>query len=419
MADSTEWQTPGELPDVPPGSPTAAASPAPAPTAAGTPAPPPPTGAPLPPPPAPGAIPAWTPPPKPGLIPLRPLTLGAILGASFQVLRRNPRPVFGTALVIALLLFVLTTVFTGAIVAWAFNRIDSITPDTADADAVQAGALAAVIVGTVLVAAANVWLTAVLQGVIAAEVATGTVGRKLTFRGLWRACKHALGWIFLWALLLLAAAIVAYLVFFLVIALAALAGPVGLALGLLVGFLGGIGIVALAAWLLTKTAFVPSVLVIERARLGAALARSWRLTVHYFWRVFGIRLLVFVMVQVAIQIVSIPASLALELLLPNLLPTDYNDYGSPDDALRAMGAIIPVYLVLYAITALGTAVGLVVISATDTLLYIDLRMRREGLDLELSRYVEARAAGDESVPDPYLLRTAPPPDPSSLRFGAS
>ena len=32
---------------------------------------------------------------SPGLIPLRPLTLGPILGASFQVMRRNPRATFG------------------------------------------------------------------------------------------------------------------------------------------------------------------------------------------------------------------------------------------------------------------------------------------------------------------------------------
>ncbi len=44
-------------------------------------------------------------------------------------------------------------------------------------------------------------------------------------------------------------------------------------------------------------------------------------------------------------------------------------------------------------------------SSATALIYIDLRMRKEGLDVELVRFVEARQAGDASVPDPYLLRS--------------
>jgi uncharacterized membrane protein YciS (DUF1049 family) len=54
-----------------------------------------------------------------------------------------------------------------------------------------------------------------------------------------------------------------------------------------------------------------------------------------------------------------------------------------------------------AVVAVVTAVGLVLQSATASLLYLDLRMRKEGLDLELLRYVEARQTGAE-VADPYL-----------------
>jgi len=43
-----------------------------------------------------------------------------------------------------------------------------------------------------------------------------------------------------------------------------------------------------------------------------------------------------------------------------------------------------------------------VMSATTAVIYIDLRMRKEGLDLELIRFVEARSAGEPEPPDPYL-----------------
>jgi hypothetical protein len=46
------------------------------------------------------------------------------------------------------------------------------------------------------------------------------------------------------------------------------------------------------------------------------------------------------------------------------------------------------------------AIGSVLLSAATALIYIDLRMRTEGLDLELQRFVELRASG-ASAPDPY------------------
>ncbi|MCU1402338.1 MAG: integral rane protein, partial [Microbacteriaceae bacterium] len=47
------------------------------------------------------------------------------------------------------------------------------------------------------------------------------------------------------------------------------------------------------------------------------------------------------------------------------------------------------------------SIGAVVQSATVARLYIDLRMRKEGLDLERARFVEARQAGATDLPDPY------------------
>ena len=41
-------------------------------------------------------------------------------------------------------------------------------------------------------------------------------------------------------------------------------------------------------------------------------------------------------------------------------------------------------------------------AALVAVIYIDLRMRKEGLDLELERYVELREAG-QPVGDPYAV----------------
>ncbi|MCU1513934.1 MAG: hypothetical protein JWO10_1024, partial [Microbacteriaceae bacterium] len=105
MSDNGQWQSPGG--PVPP-----FAGYAPAPT--GTPA-------------AGQGNQGWTPPPKPGLIPLRPLDLGTILGAAFRVLRRNPKPTFGAALLIQGIAYFVIIVAVGLVTFFAFSRLDSST----------------------------------------------------------------------------------------------------------------------------------------------------------------------------------------------------------------------------------------------------------------------------------------------------
>ena len=56
------------------------------------------------------------------------------------------------------------------------------------------------------------------------------------------------------------------------------------------------------------------------------------------------------------------------------------------------------YIVTILVALVFGAIAAVVQTATTGLIYIDLRMRKEGLDLELTRFVEARNAGDSSVP---------------------
>ena len=54
------------------------------------------------------------------------------------------------------------------------------------------------------------------------------------------------------------------------------------------------------------------------------------------------------------------------------------------------------------ITVVIQSITSVVQSATTGLIYLDLRMRKEGLDLELLRYVEAKQSGAPGVDNPYL-----------------
>ncbi len=344
---------------------------------------------------APGAPQGWTPPPKPGLIPLRPLTLGPLLGASFQVMRRNPKPTFGLSLLLSGGVSVLALLISGLIVVVALQRVANAAPG--DQAQIASGAVGIAFISLLIPLGVGLAASAILQGIISLEVARGTLGEKLRLRGLFRLARGRIGVLVGWALLLLAAATAGILLVVLVTVVLGVAfGANGLIAGGVIAFLLGAGLVVLAVWLYFKTSLVPSILMMERLALRAAIGRSWQLTNGYFWRTLGIQLLVSVIVSTATSIVTQPIAFIGGLVI---------GLGNPLDDLEAcVTGTIVIYAATLIVSLIASSIGLIVQSSAVALIYIDLRMRKEGLDVELVRYVEARQAGDTSVTDPYLIR---------------
>ncbi|HEV7567305.1 MAG TPA: hypothetical protein VGO31_15270 [Microbacteriaceae bacterium] len=344
-----------------------------------------------------GAAPGWTPPPKPGLIPLRPLGFGTLIGAPFQVLRRNPRATFGSALIIQLVIVVASLVTVGGVSAFALTRVAM--ANAAERDTVLAGAIASIAISALVPIALGIVGSAFLQGVMVTEVARATLGEKLTMRSLWRLARRRLGSLTVWVLILAGVLIGVVLVLAGLVALLVISGPIGVAIGVVVGILGALGCLVLLAWLYTKTSLVPCLIVLERATIRASIARSWSLTTGHFWRTFGAQFLVAVIVNVVAQVVTTPLSLiyafAVALVAPN---------GSVDANSGAIVTAVVSYVLLILLSVVIGAATSVVQASTVVLIYIDLRMRKEGLDLELVRFVEARETGSE-VRDPYLPKT--------------
>jgi len=411
VTDNNTWQPPAGKPAPPPspyGAP--AANTPPPPVAPGEYPPPsayPPPPAPVfgtgfaPPPPIVGG-PAWTPPPKPGLIPLRPLGFGTLLGASFQVMRRNPKPTLGVALLFNGAIILLLGIIVAFVVITIFGRIQNATID--DSPEVVAGAVGIGIVAALIPVALSLVVGAIIQGVVSLEVARGTVGERLRFSGLWALAKGRIGALIGWSVLLVVAVMIVIVVVALLIAAVAVvsadSGP-GATIALVFVFGGGAAVLWL--WLTTKLCLVPSVLMLERLTLGAAIARSWTLTRGFFWKTLGITLLVSVIIQTATQIISVPISLVAT-LLGSLI-----NVNSEEETTLVIGAASGIASGIVSIV-LG-AVASVLSASVVTLIYIDIRFRREGLDLELSRFVEARQSGDTSVSNPFerFGSSAPPP----------
>lgn len=399
------WQSQNDAGDVPgwtaPGAtPGAQTPPSSGPTV------PPPLGGPVPRGPIPGGpapqgpVPGWAPPPKPGLLPLRPLSFGTLLWAPFRTLRRNPAATFGTGLVVQLASALIAAAVLVPVFFFVASRITQ--APAAEQDAILTGSISILLLTMLVPIVVSVVASAFVQGVMVVDVATGTVGERLGFGALWRRAAKRI-----WPLIGWTAILAGAVLLLVVLAVAAIIGaiaigdPLTVAVTVVLVLVAALGVAVLAAWLGTKLSLVPSAIVLERAGIGAAIRRSWRLTDGYFWRTLGTLLLVGLMLNVAAQVVVQPISLVGSLLAVVIDPT-------------GTGAALTITIVTTAITFLLSlvigAITTVVQAALVAVIYIDLRMRKEGLDLELQRHVEWRDAG-HPVGDPYATAPAPAQQP--------
>ncbi|MGL4256650.1 MAG: glycerophosphoryl diester phosphodiesterase membrane domain-containing protein, partial [Microbacterium sp.] len=338
------------------------------------------------------AYPAWTPASRPGIIPLHPLSFGTILGRSFAALRSNPRVLLGFALVVQTLAYIVVLVAVLGIAFASFSRLDTLQPGSDEFDAVMAGSVAITLIAGVVLALAAGALGVLVQGIVVTEVAHAAVAERLTLGALWRQVKpiawRLIGYAALLMLVIVGAIAVVGVA---TVAIAAVAGPAAIVLVLLV-FLASI---PLTMWLSVKLLLVPAAIILERATLGTAIARSWTLTRGRFWPALGVIVLISFVFGFVAQAVSIPFSLLSSGLGTIIAPT-----GSAEPT--AIIGIIAGGLLTQVVTLLIQSVAIVVQSTATAIIYIDCRMRREGLDLDLLAYVERRDAGATALPDPYL-----------------
>ncbi|MCK2022174.1 hypothetical protein KZC52_04510 [Microbacterium sp. kSW2-24] len=360
----------------------------------------------------------WTPARKKGIIPLHPMTFGMLLGKAFAALRHNPKVLFGFAVILQLAVLILAALAIGLVLFTTFSRLETVSTASPDFEAIAAGTIAINIIAGILVGLASVAVTAIMQGVIAADVSYATIGKKATLRMLWRRMTPAFWRLVAYSALVVVAVfgliIVVALILFGIIA-GGIAGGMGaspetVGLIVLVVVVFFLACIPLYVWLSTKLMLVPSILVFERARLKDAIVRSWRLIRGRFWVAFGVSFLISFIMGIAMNVVAVPAQLFAQMFGTVLVPT-----GDPEPS-----AIIGMILLLLApqiLTLVLQAITLVVQSTSAALIYLDSRMRYEGLDQTLVSYVERSDMGwtEEQLGDPYAVdparavSSAPPP----------
>lgn len=284
--------------------------------------------------------------PKPGCIPLRPLGLNDILAGTYQAIRRNPKLVFGLAAVVAIVSAVVTT----AVQQSAFGDIGDVVDDSnPDHPIVHWGNLGQTMGSAFATTALSVLFAAVLTGMLIVVITEDVVGRRPELAFVWGKVRSRLG------------------------RLVALALIVGLAPVVCIGFA-----IVPGVWLWTVWSVAVPVLVIENTRLSGALGRSRELVRGMFWRVLGIRAVGYLISIVVAAVIS-----AVFIAIAGGLTGISGDDGFD---LSGTGSVSTGFLIITVIgSALASTITAPIQAGVDSLLYVDLRMRKENLAVELQQ----------------------------------
>ncbi|MBZ6113035.1 MULTISPECIES: glycerophosphoryl diester phosphodiesterase membrane domain-containing protein [Streptomyces] len=316
---------------------------------------------------------------KPGVIPLRPLGVGEILDGAVSTMRSYWRTVLGVSLTVAVFTEIIVVLLQGLVLdntsTEALNDPDATLSELGDAltdTTVNSGVVFLLsLIGTVLA-------TALLTTVTSRAV----LGRPVTTAEAWRDAQPQV--LKLFGLIILLLLIVAGIVTVamapgLLVAAAGAGGP-GLALTVL-GFLGG-GVVTV--WLMVRLSLASPALMLEKQSIRKAMGRSAKLVRGSWWRVFGIQLLATVIANVVASIIVIPFT-----FLAATLGGD-----GVGGLLEGSGDLGWTFLVVSGIgSVIGSMITFPITAGVTVLLYIDQRIRREALDLDLARAAGSRGPG--------------------------
>lgn len=346
--------------------PSGPASPAPPPL------PPPGSTAPLPPP-GPGAVPPWqhlAPEDlsrlhQPGIVPLRPLAVGDVLGGALQTMRRNPAATIGTGFLVLATLLVPSYLASLAVVQ-------------VDALAAEDRAVLLALVTLLFSVLASVALT----GMIVHVVGEAVLGDRAGVNDTWRAVRGRLPALLvnlvLMTLLLGGVAVGAVLG---LVLLGYVASGVGDAALVVVVVLGMLALLLLLLWVGVRLSLAPAAVVLEGIGPWRGIRRAWALTSgRRGWRVVGITVLAGVLTAVFSSAVQVPVSVGTMLVRGMEL---FSGDGLLSPVMLGVDHLVQ--LVVSSFTIPFTA-------GVTALLYLDQRIRREGLETALLRAGQERAA---------------------------
>jgi hypothetical protein len=306
------------------------------------------------------------------VVPLRPLGVGEILDGAVSTLRAHWRTVLGVTIAVSVVSQICDILVQRYLLPEPVEAIPDASPSEALRQAGDAmrSSLVALAPSLAITLIGTLFTTAVLTMVISRSV----LGRPVTLPEAWREARPRLPQLLGLTLLLplIAAA---------VLTVGILPGVLlGSGAGVALAVLGGLAAVVVVIWLVVSFSLASPALMLERQSVVPSLRRSVKLVRGAWWRICGILVLTLLLTSVVSMIIAVPFTLLASAVdsdaIGGLLSGSGSDLGWPFLIVTGIGAVI------------ASSITYPISAGVTVLLYVDQRIRREALDLEL-----ARAAG--------------------------
>jgi hypothetical protein len=339
--------------------------------------------------------------PKPGVIPLRPLNVGEIVNAIYTTIRYNFLSVYGPPLITGLGCLVLFGIF-GAIewspmhAFWVDASNNAGVPGWRPSDSELTDTVIAFggLFLLMLLSYFAVYVAAGLSSV--STLRHAVVGRRVRLRQTASESLPSL-WRLLGALLLLQLlCVVPFAVLIGLIALLAVAthgAPAVVLMAVLCYFAGAAAIIYVQVRLVPLSATV----ILEGKGPIEAIKRAWRLNEGAWWRSLGVTLLVWLL-GMAFQYFVNQVLSVFFVGAVSLNGNGATDPGSPTYSRDQLITLMMLYAVMVPIGLLLSLLTIPLIPMAHGLLYIDRRIRRESLDIQLAEEAGIPFAGAAPPP---------------------
>lgn len=324
---------------------------------------------------------------KPGIIPLRPLSIGDIYQGAFAAIKTNARTMFGFTAALLGVVLVISIGINYAIINLVLPNYLSPSSPYAAVFTSLSGSFSQ-LGGSLL----QVLATVLLSGLIVVAVSRSVLGRVASSKEVWERTKSKflplIGLNIITSIISGLMMIIGIVVFFVLLASVASTAKTDREflqdLGVsLVGLLILMVISALvSSYLSIKFSVASPAMVLENLGVFAAIGRSWSLTRGNFWRLFGINILTAIITSMVAGIFGgIAGALGAIFVVVGS--------SSPEDVLASLNTT---YILTMVMSTIAQLLILPFTSSVNALLYIDLRMRKEGLDVELRNAVAEQQA---------------------------
>ncbi|MFD5820452.1 glycerophosphoryl diester phosphodiesterase membrane domain-containing protein [Streptomyces sp. NPDC127038] len=321
---------------------------------------------------------------RPGVIPLRPLGVGEILDGAVSTMRSYWRTVLGISLTVAVVTQIAVILLQGLVLN------DNADTSALDDPSATVGELARAM-GSTLLSSGLVLLVTLLGTIVATALLTSVtsravIGKPVTTGEAWQDARPQLAKLFGLTLLLplIALAIMAVGAVPGLLAVAAGSHDGGIALAILGAFAAGF----VALWLMIRFSLASPALMLEKQGIVKSMRRSAKLVRGSWWRVFGIQLLATVIANIVASIIVIPFAVLAAALsgdgFAGFLDSSGGDLGWTFLIVSGIGSVI------------GSMITFPITAGVTVLLYIDRRIRREALDLDLARAAGLQDYGTEA-----------------------